>query len=92
MFQVRQQKSKALEQAVFRKTTSDDHLRLDQTSCPCCVTVGDLSYAHWVEPHLRLRWFDAPQQRPDGSPVGAVGVPQVLYVPAITCVVVSLLS
>ena len=32
------------------------------------------------------------QQRPDGSPVGAVGVPQVLYVPAIAWVMISLLS
>ena len=31
MFQVRQQKSKGLAQAVFRKTTSGNHLRLDQT-------------------------------------------------------------
>ena len=56
------------------------------------VTGADSSYAHWVEPQLRLHRFDAPQQRPDGSPVGAVGVPQVLYVPAIAWVMVSLLS
>ena len=32
MFQVRQQKSKGLAQAVFRKTTSGNHPRLDQTA------------------------------------------------------------
>ena len=42
MFQVRQQKSKGLAQAVFRKTTSGNHLRLDQTSHGSILSMNSL--------------------------------------------------
>ena len=47
MFQVRQQKSKGLAQAVFRKKTSGNHLGLDQTLKDPCDTHSSREYRSW---------------------------------------------